>query len=610
MERHATGLPSLHWSRGRWILSTLLAGVGVSLLAVAPASALGSTPRGITIGPSSPQPPDMEWFTYQLKPGERVVDSVLVTNATAIKQRLRLAAVDYEPTTIGAFGLKAATAEQTGIGAWVQLSTTTISLPPGQGLVVEFTLTIPPDADGGEQAGAITAQPALAAPSAQGSGSGMATPVSVRIYNLVPGTLIKKVALAGFSVSENTETGHYEFVVRGKNEGNVSVLPRLRLRLDGWGLVPVPPEGAVERADRPGLSLFGLQRFLPQEQANHWQLARGATVETYFRWRKPWFGRFRAQVTLAYERQPGQPETLPSAVYTFTVLPWPFSAYALGGLTLLVAVIVAWVLWRRVQSSGRAWHRYTVKAGDTLPVVAARCQLSWKRLVLVNKLKKPYGIKAGDKILVPPGAKLVVDKVSEKAAHAGGRPAAVKTTAAKRRGGVPRWLPLAVIGIGGTFGLALALFLALPTVVPPPAKVLPTPPAPPPRPAATLPAATAATSTEPLPTAPSTATSTPAAVPAQDTMTISVLNGSGIAGLAGRVVGELRQGGYRRLAAGNADAYTYQGATIRYRTGLRGAAEDIRAKLGQRYLPFTLDEVATSTAGVDMTIILGRPAAP
>ncbi len=583
----------------RWLLAPALFCLGTP-------AAYGLSLRGVGIRPAHPRPPDAGWFVYQLKPGESVTDAVLVVNDTDQPVMLELNAVDYEPTDIGAFGVKGSGAEQVGIGKWTRLATTTLELPAGGKREVPFILTIPPEADVGEHAGAIMAQSAQAKPASQISGAYITTRVGARIYNTVPGELVRALKLLGFSVHDNKKTGHYEFTVRAKNVGNVSVSPQLKLHLDGWGLVTVPPPDDPELADFQGFSLFGLQRFLPKVRQNNWQLARDAEVETYFRWRKPYLGRFSTTLTLEYERTPGNPEVLRSQTLSLMVLPWPETGYGLGGFGFLLAFIVAWMVWRKVHGSGRGWKSYVVNAGDTLTLIAARSQVSWKRLAKVNRLKKPYVVSPGDKILVPPDAKLGTERATAKAASqakaiAAGRPPQPRNTATRSRGS--RFLPLTVILVVGAALLTLAGTFFVRSVLRAPTPLPELPPV-------VQPVTASATSTEPLtlPAPTTTATTTPVAPPpAKDTVAITVLNGSGVPGLAAEVVAVFRQAGYQQLSAGNADAFTYQGAVIQFRTGLKGAADDLQKLLRDRYQKFTLEEFTTTTAS-DLTVILGHPA--
>lgn len=593
----------------RWILGAAAAAalLGSSGTAV---PAYGLSLGGLGIRPANPRPPDTGWFVYQLKPGESVSDAVLVVNDTDAAVTVQLNAVDYEPTDIGAFGVKGSDAEQTDIGKWVQLATTTLDLPPRTSQEVPFTLAIPLDADVGEHAGAIMAQPTQARQSSKISGAYITTRVGARIYNTVPGELVHKLTLLGFSMHENMQTGHLEFTVRAKNDGNVSVSPSLKLHLDGWGLVQIPPPGDPELADFPGFAPFGFQRFLPKVLQNNWQLARDATVETYFRWRKPYLGRFTASLTMEYERTTGNPEVLQSETIRLTVLPWPETGYAIAILGGLISLLVAWIIWRKVHYSGRGWKTYVVAAGDTLTLIAAKSNVSWKRLAKVNRLKKPYVVSPGDKVRVPPGAKLATDggsgKSTEKSTPRPETDRRGAPRAAMRKGW--RWLPLAAILVASAIALGLGGLLLVRSVLrtPPPG----TPPATAP---ITADQTAPATSTAPLPPAVATTTATsspPLVAPAKDAVIIEVLNGSGIAGVAGEVVELFRQAGYRQLTAGNADRFDYQGVLIRFRTGQNGAAEDLQQVLRERYRKFTLEEVATSTVAADITVTLGSAGAP
>ncbi|MDD5109929.1 MAG: LytR C-terminal domain-containing protein [Patescibacteria group bacterium] len=551
------------------------------------------------------------WFIYELPAGASTTDTVVVQNSTDQEQALMLNSVDYQPTDTGAFGLKGSGAQQNDIGKWVQLSTTTFSLAPGEMREITFILAIPPDADVGEHAGAITVQATAlrGSPSGQ-SGAFIATRVGQRIYNTVPGKLTRQARLVGFTVRDDPKLAYYEFTVVAVNEGNVTITPELKLHLDGWGLVKVPPVGDPDRVDFPGFSFFELQKFYPKVVPTKWQLPRGTKeslkeVETYLRWRRPYVGRFTAYVTLDYEGTDG-PQSIKSEPLHFTVLPWPETGYVLGVVVLLLVLMISWFIWRKLHHSGRGWQKYRVKAGDTLPLIAARCGVSWKRLAKVNRLKKPYAINTDDMLKVPPGSKNELTRGEDKGAAdpRTGKLDGDKNVSREILPVIPRWrrfFPLSGIIVVSVVAITIAVLLLVRSMHP---ALQPTPTPTPAIPAPSAsPTASAAPAASPVPVA----TTTPTVVaPAKDTIAIAVLNGSGIAGLAGKVVEELQQAGYHKLTAGNADAFDYADMTIRYRSSMRGAAEDITTVLRSRYQKFTLEEVATSTPGVDVTVILGR----
>lgn len=187
-----------------------------------------------------------------------------------------------------------------------------------------------------------------------------------------------------------------------------------------------------------------------------------------------------------------------------------------------------------------------------------------------------------------------------------------------------RRLPWPWIGVWG-IGFVILIFLwgawskgrqspraTVPRQLTPPVAVLPTP-VPAATPVMPLPklvesATTTATSTPVVSTAtrPTLPSAPPAVAPAKDTLVVAVRNGSGEAGVAGRVAEQFRGAGYGRVTAGNADTYAYRGVTIKHHTGLRGAAEDLARILRDRPGPVTFVEFATSSERADVVVIIGQ----
>lgn len=273
-------------------------------------SAVALTLGGVGIKPSQTTPNG--WFVYQLGPQQSVTDAVLVNNGTDTEQVLQLAAVDSQPTDIGAFGLKGTNSVQVGIGKWVRLSSTKITLAAGQSKKIPFTLSIPAGTASGEYSGAITVQQAPQKTST--SGAFITTRVAVRIYNTV-GSPVKKIRLQDFSVVEGAARQNYDFTVKAKNDGNVSIPARLVLRIEGYGIPtddgPDPDFTYVATADNVVATL-----------ERTWQIPLGSIpTQTYMRWRKPYFGRFQASVTIEYDGEYGQ-EKLQSSKFLLITTPW------------------------------------------------------------------------------------------------------------------------------------------------------------------------------------------------------------------------------------------------------------------------------------------------
>jgi LCP family protein required for cell wall assembly len=89
----------------------------------------------------------------------------------------------------------------------------------------------------------------------------------------------------------------------------------------------------------------------------------------------------------------------------------------------------------------------------------------------------------------------------------------------------------------------------------------------------------------------------------EDTASVEVLNGSGIAGAAARVAKQLEQAGFKVIRTDNADTSDYGTSKVIKHKGKTEPAERIAALLGCRD---GLTEDATKTDGADITVIVGR----
>ena len=72
--------------------------------------------------------------------------------------------------------------------------------------------------------------------------------------------------------------------------------------------------------------------------------------------------------------------------------------------------------------------------------------------------------------------------------------------------------------------------------------------------------------------------------PAQEELvSISVLNGSGISGLAGKVADRLKAAGYTNVSTGNADKFDYTTTLIRHRADKEAVAGIISSSCRRRW---------------------------
>jgi len=370
-------------------------------LLLLPFPLLALTSGGVGGYPANPDPAvqySESWFIYNLNLEESKEDAIIVTNSSAESQTVKLYAVDSVPSNQGNFALESETDPKDGIGAWIKLLTNLITLDPGESKQVPFIITIPENADVGEHSGGIIIQKAQPG-EVQGTGASIVTRVGVRVYETVPGEIVREVKLEDFQVKRQTPEDalpYYEVTLSVLNQSNVSLRPKTELKIRGWGKEEYLRYSRFQNG--VVIDLRDLTEYFDgQTFAKDWQLLRDQKVTTRWEWDEPEFGRFTFQAVLTYD-DAGQKKTLLTPQIVIWVIPW-VELSVVGGVIILIIVIY---LVRKRKLSGRGWEKYEVKAGDNLLGIAYQAKVSLKLLAKVNNIKEPYLIKPGRVILVPP----------------------------------------------------------------------------------------------------------------------------------------------------------------------------------------------------------------
>src|SRR3989338_7578706 len=101
--------------------------------------ALGS--GGIGGYPANPDPAiqySESWFIYSLDLGESKDDALLLFNTSDETKTVKIYPVDSIPSNQGNFDLEAEDAPRDGIGAWIKLAETLVTLEPGESREIPF----------------------------------------------------------------------------------------------------------------------------------------------------------------------------------------------------------------------------------------------------------------------------------------------------------------------------------------------------------------------------------------------------------------------------------------------------------------------------------------
>ncbi len=112
--------------------------------------------------------------------------------------------------------------------------------------------------------------------------------------------------------------------------------------------------------------------------------------------------------------------------------------------------------------------------------------------------------------------------------------------------------------------------------------------------------------TAPSPTSIPTLATTPTPEIAKKDLKISVLNGSGIPGLAGKAKTYLEELGYQVVNTGNAEVYTYEQTEVSIKENKKMFLEEILKSLGEKYTLSDDNPTLDSQSEFDIVIKLGK----
>lgn len=356
---------------------------------------------GIGGYPANPDPGIQysdSWFIYNLDTGESKEDSLSLQNTSDQTQTIKLYPVDSVATGDGNFSLRDEKDPREGVGAWIKLTKTLVTLAPGAEESVPFTITIPDNASVGEHSGGLILQKTNAPTVNVGSsGASIVTRVGIRVYETVPGTLVKKLELASFTVRGETGPTKGSVYIANlgiENKSNITINATADLNITGWGKRSWFPNSKF--TDGVYLDFSDITNFFKGEKLpKPLQLLRDQKVGTNWEWSRPVFGHFVFQAVVRYDGVNG-PEELTSPTIDVWVIPWN----ALGVVGILIVLLLVWGIIGRMRGAGKSWKEYKVRPGDQLGTIASAAKISWKKLAKANKLKTPT-VTPGQTIRVP-----------------------------------------------------------------------------------------------------------------------------------------------------------------------------------------------------------------
>lgn len=398
------------------------------------------------------------WFIYNLEPGKSKEDSLTVMNLSEESWTALVYAADSIKSSGGGFALRQLTEPKEAVGSWVRFypdskpdfsakifedkktidevcrvskedlkdnyqleeeevtrleewcqgkDLVEVEMESGEKKDLLFVITIPQDADVGEHTGGIFIQKKVVEenPQADGSKVMLTTRVGVRIYETVPGEIIKKLDFSNFSIAKNfsefylpwdkekkSKFGEYLINSSIKNNGNVS----------------------TDFSEK--ILIFNrLTRKTEVVEGRDFQVLRGDDFVSSLAWKGPRLGYYNFQKEYRYKNSAGEEQIIQSDSINKWFIPWRELSF-FGFFSILVGIIFrVWKTYRRKLYGGEGWVDYAVQSGETVQTLSVKFKINWKALVKINKLKAPYFLEGGEIIKVPKVEGLV-ENIEEKTA--------------------------------------------------------------------------------------------------------------------------------------------------------------------------------------------------
>lgn len=219
-------------------------------------------------------------------------------------------------------------------------------------------------------------------------GVSLSVRTGIRVAITVPGQIVRKLEIDGFSVVHN-----------GKN---IVLHPRVR----NTGNVSIDSNVVVTTRNVLGLVI--------KKHEGQYPILRDETADWNFEMPKPfWGGAFRSEFVVSYDPRPEATVGVQddaSLTQISSTSHWFFTSPTVLGLIselIILAVLGLTVFLSLVAQKRRVWIRnnwvpYSVKSGDDIRSLAEKFDVSWKLLAKVNQLQPPYSLKKDQKLKVPP----------------------------------------------------------------------------------------------------------------------------------------------------------------------------------------------------------------
>lgn len=388
------------------------------------------------------------WFMYNLKPGETKEDSLLVMNLFEESLNVLIYAADTTKSSSGGFALRQYSEPKDQVGSWVKFYPNEVpeifqgvfemkenkiipfcqmtredlqkdygkkeltddnfsefdawcrgtdqierEMQAKEKSTIPFVFSVPDNADVGEHTGGILIQKVGAEDTSDAGGSAvkLTTRVGVRIYETVPGEIIKKISLDSFAVIKNFKEFNFSSWFGGEKKPEEYLI---QSKIKSESNVSIDNENIIHIKDL----LFNKSS---ADIDRNFQVLKQDIFVSNYSWSNPRFGHFSFQTEIKYKDALGQEQKILSDVIKIWVMPWREVVFTIAGLLILMLAYVGWKKYQQKRYGGIGWVEYEIEQNDTVATLSDRHGIDWKVFVRTNKLRPPYLLTVGQNVLVP-----------------------------------------------------------------------------------------------------------------------------------------------------------------------------------------------------------------
>jgi hypothetical protein len=396
---------------------------------------------GRPANPDPNVPNSVSWFIYNLDKGESKQDSLVVINNLPDETTVIVYAADSVRSSNGGFALKQFVEPREAVGSWIKFypdtvpatfktlfaqaknimtfcetelgsqysaeqvkefedwcqgkETIEVVIPAKKQREISFTFTVPEVVDVGEHTGGILIQKKETKVTNVGELQGvtLTTRVGIRIYETVPGNIIRELGIK----SINVEKGYNEFdFTRLFSKGEKPETHNVITEIENTGNVSIDFTETITITDE-----FGRQDPIIITDRNFQSLRNDAFTSVY-NWENPRFGRFSFESQIAYDGLDGNQVINKSDKVTLWILPIREMIVVLAVALIIFAIFRIKKIREQKLYGGKDWVPYILQPYDSLKVIERKFQVDWEVFVKTNKIKPPYELRPGQKVLVPP----------------------------------------------------------------------------------------------------------------------------------------------------------------------------------------------------------------